>query len=97
MLKSFTCFAISLGISLGGIAAPVVAQRADSKPMAAGTEPRHDGWESDGAPSPPEMWRGRGGTMWADHFHACRKQYGKRYDYSRDMVGKGRKSQRCTL
>ena len=76
---------------------PAAAQDRAFHPTAAGREARHDGRNSDGAPRPPGMWRGHGGTMWPVHYQACRKAYGSRYDYRTDIVRRGSNHRRCSL
>lgn len=79
------------------VALPASAQDRPFHPSGPGREARYDGWESDGAPRPPRMWRGHGGTMWTDHYRACRKAYGSRYDYRTDTVRRGGSRRRCAL
>ena len=98
MQGSRKAVAVSLmSLLLGAIAAPVVARDSSFSPTAPGKQVRYDGWNSDGAPRPPAMWRGHGGTTWADHYLACRHHYGARYDYRTDMVPHGRSRRRCAL
>jgi len=76
---------------------PASGQDRPFQPASSGSQARHANWNSDGAPPPPSMWRGHGGTMWTDHYHRCRKRYGARYDPGTDMVRQGRRRERCQL
>ena len=88
----------TIAVSLMALLAGTVAAQAQQfRPIKAGTQVRYDGWNGDGAPRPPGMWRGHGGTMWADHYRACRQRYGARYENRSDMVGHGRSARRCAL
>jgi len=95
--KSWRIITTALTISSSFYALPVLAQKHVLRPASSGTQARHAHWNSDGAPRPPSMWRGHGGTMWAIHYHSCRKRYGVRYDHRTDMVHQGRNKERCTL
>lgn len=65
------------------------------RPMHAGDRPRPADWNSDGAPSPPWMWRGYG-SMWPRHYRACRSRYSS-YDYRSDAYRSHGRRVRCTL
>lgn len=86
-----------MSLLLGALSAPGAAPDLPFSPTAPGKQVRYYGWNSDGAPRPPAMWRGHGGTMWADHYHACRKRYGAHYSHRTDMVRDGRSLRPCAL
>ena len=65
------------------------------QPMRAGSQSRPDNWNSDGAPRPPRMWRGRG-SAWPKHYKACRQHYHS-YDFRTDTIGVNGRRRRCVL
>jgi hypothetical protein len=79
--------------------ASLATERGDGgvrRPMQAGDQPRPTGWNSDGAPRPPRMWRGYG-AAWPSHYRACRRRYPS-YDYRTDTYRKhGSTRSRCVI
>ena len=88
-------------LSAPALSTPVLSKAAPANAvtgtpmMKAGTEARYDGWNSDGAPKPPAMWRGHGGSMWADHYRACMKNH-PGYSYRNDAYMEHGRKVRCT-
>lgn len=87
-------------VTLAGLfAAEAAVAQAPAKPflpMRAGVEARPDGWNGDGVPRPPAMWRGHGGDRWPVHYKACRQRY-PGYDPRTDTYRRGSERVRCEL